>query len=72
MGRKGMEQWIQEESQHLRDRVKTFKGVFSAVLGDWKHCSVVRIYASLLLELHSLSLVDGSWFKVNTDCYTIG
>ncbi|XP_033944523.1 cytochrome P450 2G1-like [Pseudochaenichthys georgianus] len=25
MGRKGMEQWIQEESQHLRDRVKTFK-----------------------------------------------
>ncbi|KAK1877711.1 Cytochrome P450 2G1 [Dissostichus eleginoides] len=25
MGRKGMEQWIQEESQHLRDHVKTFK-----------------------------------------------
>ncbi|KAJ4920302.1 hypothetical protein JOQ06_014326, partial [Pogonophryne albipinna] len=25
MGRKGMEQWIQEESQHLRDRVNMFK-----------------------------------------------
>ncbi|KAK5885369.1 hypothetical protein CesoFtcFv8_019082 [Champsocephalus esox] len=25
MGRKDMEQWIQEESQHLRDRVQTFK-----------------------------------------------
>ncbi|KAI4815770.1 hypothetical protein KUCAC02_005897, partial [Chaenocephalus aceratus] len=31
MGRKGMEQWIQEESQHLRDRVDMFNGVFSAV-----------------------------------------
>ncbi|KAK1899702.1 Cytochrome P450 2G1 [Dissostichus eleginoides] len=25
MGRKGMEQWIQEESQHLRNRLNTFK-----------------------------------------------
>lgn len=26
MGRKGMEEWIQEESKHLRDRVNSFKG----------------------------------------------
>ncbi|XP_062241317.1 uncharacterized protein LOC133951410 [Platichthys flesus] len=25
MGRKGMEEWIQEESQHLRDRIDSFK-----------------------------------------------
>lgn len=30
MGRKGMEEWIQEESKHLRARIDTFKGVFSA------------------------------------------
>uniref|UniRef100_A0A8C6LUB1 Cytochrome P450, family 2, subfamily Y, polypeptide 3 n=1 Tax=Nothobranchius furzeri TaxID=105023 RepID=A0A8C6LUB1_NOTFU len=28
MGRKGMEEWIQEESQHLRACVRSFKGVF--------------------------------------------
>lgn len=32
MGRKGMEEWIQEESKHLRARMETFKGVFSAVV----------------------------------------
>ncbi|XP_037533656.1 cytochrome P450 2F3 [Nematolebias whitei] len=26
MGRKGMEEWIQEESRHLRDRIQSFKG----------------------------------------------
>ncbi|XP_034556825.1 cytochrome P450 2F3-like [Notolabrus celidotus] len=26
MGRKGMEQWIQEESGHMRDRIESFKG----------------------------------------------
>ncbi|CAG12753.1 unnamed protein product [Tetraodon nigroviridis] len=26
MGRKGMEEWIQEESKHLTDRIKTLKG----------------------------------------------
>ncbi|XP_028275247.1 cytochrome P450 2G1-like isoform X2 [Parambassis ranga] len=26
MGRKGMEEWIQEESRHLRARIQTFKG----------------------------------------------
>ncbi|XP_041850576.1 cytochrome P450 2G1-like isoform X1 [Melanotaenia boesemani] len=26
MGRKGMEEWIQEESQHLRARIRSFKG----------------------------------------------
>lgn len=30
MGRKGMEQWIQEESKHLTDHINTFKGAFSA------------------------------------------
>lgn len=28
MGRKGMEEWIQEESKHLRGRIDTFNGVF--------------------------------------------
>lgn len=32
MGRKGMEEWIQEESKHLRARIDSFKGVFSAVV----------------------------------------
>ena len=27
MGRKGMEEWIQEESGHLRARIQTHKGV---------------------------------------------
>ncbi|KAF3847326.1 hypothetical protein F7725_020354 [Dissostichus mawsoni] len=44
MGRKGMEQWIQEESQHLRDRVNMFKGVFSAVVGD---CGSIRVQCDL-------------------------
>lgn len=26
MGRKGMEEWIQEESKHLTARIKTLKG----------------------------------------------
>lgn len=26
MGRKGMEEWIQEESKHLTERIKTLKG----------------------------------------------
>lgn len=38
MGRKGMEEWIQEESQHLKDHINTFKGVFSA--------AVLRTYIS--------------------------
>lgn len=28
MGRKGMEEWIQEESKHLNARIATFKGGF--------------------------------------------
>lgn len=31
MGRKGMEEWIQEESKHLTDHIKTLKGGFSAL-----------------------------------------
>lgn len=30
MGRKGMEEWIQEESKHLSDHIETLKGGFSA------------------------------------------
>lgn len=30
MGRKGMEEWIQEESKCLNDHIETFKGGFSA------------------------------------------
>lgn len=30
MGRKGMEEWIQEESKHLNAHIATFKGGFSA------------------------------------------
>lgn len=30
MGRKGMEEWIQEESKHLSDHIETLKGWFSA------------------------------------------
>lgn len=30
MGRKGMEEWIQEESKHLTDHIETLKGGFSA------------------------------------------
>lgn len=30
MGRKGMEEWIQEESKHLSDHIETMKGGFSA------------------------------------------
>ena len=33
MGRKGMEEWIQEESKHLKARIDTFKGVFSCERG---------------------------------------
>uniref|UniRef100_A0A3B4T5V1 Cytochrome P450 2G1-like n=1 Tax=Seriola dumerili TaxID=41447 RepID=A0A3B4T5V1_SERDU len=32
MGRRGMEEWIQEESKHMTDRIGTFKGVCSAVV----------------------------------------
>lgn len=42
MGRKGMEEWIQEESGHLRARIQTHKGVFLTV--------AVRAHVSL--EVH--------------------
>lgn len=34
MGRKGMEEWIQEESQHLVTHIGTFKGMYSFQLLD--------------------------------------
>lgn len=32
MGRKGMEEWIQEESTHLRAHIESFKSEFAAVV----------------------------------------
>lgn len=51
MGRKGMEEWIQEESKHLIDHMEKMKGGFSALnkvainVGDM----ILRAYACSLL-----------------------
>lgn len=64
MGRKGMEEWIQEESKHLTDHIHTFKGVFStAVLRTYfsNKVGVNNYYSCLMyLTLDSLTVVTAS------------